>query len=228
MRVSTTTYCITRRKSSILANMEHKAFIQTASEVVKFLPGFELTPESIKSEDVQFIRPADGMKLSFINVPRHGEIKVSVIAPVDKYGTPHYADGTPTKPSIYFSNNKAYNVMAADIKRRLLPNADCFYAAAMAKIADYNKYYSERELALKTIRAALGITPGEPNANSSYSFFHYPGGKITANAMRIGVDIGGGQSINISVNNLSQPEAFKLLHFVRELTAAQITEAQAT
>jgi hypothetical protein len=196
--------------------MENTNFQTLADQLLSNLPGYVKKVLTDNSRAV-FINPTTKLEFWLINIPEDGQIKAAYIQPLDDMKNGH--SGIGERPAIYFSAEKKKILMLNDLKKRFLIPAEKYHAEAMEKVSESNSYYKSKHLTLDTITAALGIPAKDKSDYRSFSFGHSFGG-YSIDKFHLDIRVEGPQSITINTRGLSQPQAIKLLHFLKGLSAA--------
>ena len=99
----------------------------------------------------------DGGRLYFSNGRQRGQLHISAsVANGLRDHRPYYRDGEAPKTSINVSESKNAKQIAADIRRRLLPEYEREAAACVASKARHDDYNARRVAALAQVAAPFG------------------------------------------------------------------------
>src|SRR5664279_1390296 len=99
----------------------------------------------------------DGGRLYFSSGRQRGQLHISASVP-DKLREhrPYYREGEAPKTSMNVSESKDAQRIAADVRRRLLPENECEAAACAANKAKHDDHNAKRVAALTTVAAPFG------------------------------------------------------------------------
>ncbi len=99
----------------------------------------------------------DGGRLFFQAARDKGQLRISAsVAEVLREHRPYYRDGQAPKTSINVSNSKDAKRIAADVRRRLLPEYEREAAACAARKAQWDDTNAKRVMALTQVAAPFG------------------------------------------------------------------------
>lgn len=168
---------------------------------------------------------ADGFKLHFSTevYGKAGKLVIQFFRPRNAKGSwveLYEGHSRVFDPSINVSETKSAEQIAADITRRLMPEAEAIFAKVNAQVANENAAHSNRVATLREMTEAVGVTPNEGGHDERQFSFYLP---VRNHTVLVEVNYGG--TVQIKLPSLNPDKAKELIAFLLSNTFAEKIEA---
>jgi len=202
--------------------------IKSFANVANFLPGqWVFTPtvyENGISSDSADLTRTDGLTfhLSINHYLSKGKMAISLNPPRHKgqfvsLWNDAPATGQTVVPSIKVSETKTCEQIAADIARRLLPDAETYFARVSKLIAGYETHENGKEATMKEVCALAGVAVPTDHYSKATRFNVSIG---DFGALGYGeIKVESADSISLELRSMSKEHALKVLAMLADMGA---------
>ena len=193
----------------------HAEFI---AAIIAALPGkWDAEPISKEYPDCNWhLIREDGLRLFIARPGWRAKGKYTISASHDQHNGQFvtvYANGSKLdSPSIGVSETKTPQQIAADIARRLIPDATAYFEAYKIQFAKWDEATNAQAKSYRTICKMFGLTPDESPRHGNRPRGYFTAGSFYVNA---------GGSVEFSLYSLEPDKAAKLAKCLAAIAAAE-------
>ncbi len=189
------------------------------TDVCRYLPAFMLY--GVRTSNSVLIAREDGLIISFVTTS--GYAKPGTMVAGYEYAKDDHGDtwkvSSLDHPAINITMSRGPKAIAADLNKRLIPEAHQYHEAAKKLVAASNEAIKGKTLTLDSLTGFLKIPTRDAKDDRSYNI-DLPRIGSARGDLRIHT----ADSIEINLRYLTQPQTVRLLNLIKELA----TETPAT